>query len=182
MKKMLLNISLFEIGWLVCVLGGNTYAIAYTLVALVLHYRLVMNNPLEWKLLAAVVAVGCLWDWTMVMVGVIHYGEAGSFGIPIWLVCLWLLFATTFMHCLLWLRRYLRLVPVVAAVLGPATYWAGTALTDAELAAPLYQSLGVMALGWAVLFPFAVIYAGKLDNEYASKQQDDRAQARSAAV
>ena len=114
--------------------------------------------------------------------GIIVYADAGPAAIPVWLICLWFLFATTFMHCLLWLGRYLHLAIALAAVFGPATYWAGASLTDAELATPLAASLGVMALVWAILFPCGLIYAGKLNHEIASKLESRAAVPGSAAV
>jgi len=162
MKKILINLLLFQVGWMVCVIGGNLYAIGFTLPALLLHHWLVLENRAEWKLIAMVAAVGCLWDIGMAESGVIRYADASLLGIPLWLLCLWLLFATTFMHALFWLHRYLRLAAVLAALLGPASYWIGSSLSDASLALPLWFSLGIMACGWAILFPGGLYYAGRL--------------------
>ena len=162
MKKILINIALFQVGWVICVVGGNLYAIAFTVPALVLHNWLVLAAPVEWKLIAIVALVGSLWDIGMAQTGVIEYADAVLFGIPLWLFCLWLLFATTFMHALFWLHRYPWLAALLAAVLGPATYWLGSHLADASLSLPLWISLGTMAVGWALLFPFGLHYAGKL--------------------
>lgn len=162
MKKILLNLALFQIGWLVCVIGGNLYAVAFTLLALLIHNWLVLSSHTEWKLIAAVVVVGCLWDMTMANTGVINYADANLLGIPVWLICLWLLFATTFMHGLFWMQRYLWLAVIFAGVLGPASYWFGSQLTDASFGLPLATSLAIMAAGWAVLFPCGIYYAGRL--------------------
>lgn len=162
MKKILLNLALFQVGWLVCVIGGNAYAIVFTVMALLVHNWVVMSSRTEWKLIGIVVAVGCLWDIVMAKSGMISYADASPLGIPLWLVCLWLLFATTFMHSLLWLNRYLWLAVVFAAVAGPASYWFGTNLSDARLGEPLIVSLATMALGWGLLFPCGIYYAGKL--------------------
>ena len=94
MKKILINLSLFQTGWLVCVLGGDLYAVVFTLGALLLHHWLVLDDPREWKLIGAVVLGGCLWDTAMAQSGVIRYADALIAGIPLWLVCLWFLFAT----------------------------------------------------------------------------------------
>jgi len=161
-KKILINLALFQIGWIVCVLGGNLYAVLFTLLALCLHQWLVLSDRVEWKLIIIVVAIGCLWDFTMTQTGVIQFADTSPLGIPLWLVCLWLLFATTFMHGLFWLNRHLWLAVIFAAVLGPASYWLGANLTEAELGLPLMTSLLIMALGWGLLFPFGIYYAGRL--------------------
>ena len=160
--KIILNLCLFQIGWFVCVIGGNNYAVPYTLAALAVHQILLVNNRVEWKLIAVVAIIGCLWDISMDFFGVLDFGETSPIGIPVWLVCLWLLFATTFMHGLFWLSRQLWLAVIFAAVLGPMTYWLGTSLTNAQLGLPVLTSLIVMAFGWAMLFPFGIYYAGKL--------------------
>lgn len=162
MKKILLNLALFQIGWLVCVIGGDLYAVAFTLVALLIHNWLVLSSRTEWKLIGSVVLVGCLWDMAMAKAGVINYTDASLLGIPIWLMCLWLLFATTFMHGLFWMQRYLWLAVIFAALLGPASYWFGSTLADASFGQPLATSLAIMAAGWALLFPAGIYYAGRL--------------------
>ncbi len=143
-------------------MGGNVYAMAYTLVALLLHSWLILSDPVEWKFIAVVVVVGCLWDMLMVSAGIIRYDDPMLLGIPVWLACLWLLFATTFMHCLYWMRRYLPLAVIFAALFGPASYWLGSQIAGAELSQPLILSMVTMAAGWGVLFPYGIYWAGKL--------------------
>lgn len=156
MKKKILNLLIFQIGWLVCVVGGNFYAIAYTAIALVSHQYFVLERNSEWKLIAVVTVVGSLWDILMAFSGLIYFTDPDLLGIPIWLICLWVLFATTFMHALSWLIHYLWVAAFFAAALGPASYWLGTRLSDAELGAPILFSLFVMGFGWSILFPAGV--------------------------
>jgi len=165
MKKTLINLALFQLGWLVCVLGGNVYAVVFTLLALGIHQWLILVDRREWKLIGIVVLCGGLWDIAMAQFGVIHYASALPVGIPFWLLCLWALFATTFMHSLLWMRRYLWLAVLFAGVFGPLSYWFGASLTDAQLRAPVIGSLLIMAGGWALLFPCGIYYAAKLRQE-----------------
>ena len=172
MKKTLINLGLFQLGWMVCVLGGNLYAVVYTLLALSLHYWLVLDDQREWRLIAAVVVVGCLWDIAMAQSGVIRYGGGWLAGIPPWLVCLWVLFATTFMHSLRWLRSFPWLAAVLAATLGPASYWFGANIADAELRTPLWGSLGFMAMGWALLFPLGLVCSARLHTDKESSHEN----------
>ena len=110
----------------------------------------------EWPLIAIVTVIGSLWDMLMALSGMVYYADSGFLGIPVWLICLWVLFATTFMHALSWLSRYLSVAAVFAAVLGPASYWIGSELNDAYLGTPVLTSLLVMAVGWATLFPAGI--------------------------
>ena len=172
MKKTLLNLALFQLGWLVCVLGGNLYAGVFTLLALALHHWLVLEDWREWRLIAAVVLVGSLWDIAMAQTGAIRYGGGLIAGIPPWLVCLWAIFATTFMHSLHWLRKFPWLAAALAGILGPASYWFGAGLAGADLRLPLVSSLGVMAVGWALLFPLGMFYAARLKSDIRSHHEN----------
>ncbi len=173
-KKTLINLALFQLGWLVCVLGGNVYAVVFTVLALVLHQWLVLDDRREWMLIGVIVLGGCLWDIAMAQFGVIRFANALPVGIPLWLVCLWFLFATTFMHSLAWMRRYLWLAVPLAGVLGPASYWMGANLTESELRAPLMTSLLIMAAGWAILFPCGIYYAANLRQKSESAVVESR--------
>lgn len=174
MKKTLINLALFQLGWLACVLGGNVYAVIFTVLALLLHQWLVLDSRREWMLIGIIVLCGCLWDIAMAQFGVIRFANALPVGIPIWLVCLWLLFATTFMHSLLWMHRYLWLAALLAGGFGPASYWMGANLTDSELRAPLMTSLAIMAAGWAFLFPCGIYYAANLAKKGGSAAVESR--------
>ena len=159
MKKNLLNALIFQIGWFLCVLGGNVAALIYTPLALLFHHQFILTRPQQWYALLAIASGGCLLDISLVQTGIISFENADIAGIPIWLMCLWLLFATTFQYCLGWLRRYLWLAFLLAAVFGPMTYWLGANLADAIIAAPLFTSLAIMATGWALLFPTGIYFA-----------------------
>jgi len=156
MKGKIINLVIFQLGWMVCVVGGDLYAMAYTVAAVLIHHHGVLEKKSEWQLIAIVTLVGCLWDSLMVFSGVVYYPGPVFAGIPAWLVCLWILFATTFMHALSWLSRYLWLALVSGAVLGPASYWLGSELNDAYLGTPVLTSMLVMALGWGTLFPAGI--------------------------
>ena len=156
MKKILLNLAIFQVGWIVCVVGGDLYAIAYTAIALIIHQCYVLETNSEWQLIAIVTVVGSLWDILMALSGMVYYANSSLLGIPVWLICLWILFATTFMHALSWLSRYLWIAAGLATVLGPASYWFGSELSDAYLGTPILTSLVVMAVGWSTLFPAGI--------------------------
>ena len=161
MKKIILNLLIFQVGWLVCVLGGNAYALIYTPLALALHHWFVLERTSEWRFVALVAGTGCLWDALMVFSGVINYTDADLIGLPIWLICLWFLFATTFHHSLRWLANHLWLATVFAAVFGPFSYWAGSQLSNADIGLPIISSLFIIAAGWSLLFPAGIYIAGK---------------------
>lgn len=156
MQRNIINFLLFQAGWFVCVIGGNWYALAYTTAALFLHHRYVVRRRQEWWLVITIAAIGCLWDVVISLNGVIQFSGAVVIGLPLWLVCLWLLFATTLHHSLSWLSRHMWVAVVCAALLAPASYWAGGQLNGSLIRSPLVESLLVIAAGWVVIFSLAI--------------------------
>ena len=161
---------MFQLGWAACVLGGNTLAIVYTVTALLIHHRYLMEEKNEWQLILSIAIFGVSWDSLLVFFGLINYSNTGWFSLPIWMICLWLLFATTFMHSLSWMARYLWLAAIGGAVFGPMSYWAGVELSAAYFGASVLTSMLVIAAGWLVLFPIGIYMAGKLKG--VSKNSD----------
>jgi hypothetical protein len=147
---------MFQLGWAICVLGGNLMAVAYSLVALLIHHRYVLQSKSEWKVIGFIVLVGLTWDSLLVFFGLIVYPDAVWFNLPVWMVCLWILFATTFMHSMAWLSGYSWLSVFVGAVFGPMSYWAGVEFSDASFGASPIMSMVVIAAGWAILFPIGL--------------------------
>jgi hypothetical protein len=161
MKMKIINFVMFQLGWAVCVLGGNLAAVAYSVLALLIHHRYVVKSDAEWRLIIWVTLVGITWDSLLVFLGLIVYPDAVWLNLPVWMVCLWILFATTFMHSLSWLSRYRWLCVAVGFTFGPMSYWAGVELSDASFGASPITSMIVIAVGWAILFPIGSYMSGR---------------------
>ncbi len=151
-KQLIVNYLLFQTGWFVCVLGGNQAALLITVVFLLIHIRYITSWKKERELLAITLLLGSSIDSFLGHLGVFLFpGE--SLLLPLWLACLWLLFATTLRHSLAWTGRYKWAGAVTGAIGGPLSYYAGAQLTDVELAAPVWQSLLIIAAVWAAVIP-----------------------------
>ena len=161
MKKKIFNLVIFQLGWAVCVLGGNLLAVSYTLIALLIHQCYLVENKSEWKLIGLVALVGISWDSLLVFSGFILYPDAVWLVLPVWMLCLWLLFATTFLHSLNWLAGYLYLAAGMAAIFGPMSYWAGVEFSDASFGDSINTSLIVIGIGWIILFPLGIFMTGR---------------------
>jgi hypothetical protein len=165
MKKIILNLAIFQIGWIVAILGGNLYAFLYTVFAIAIHQQFVVEHVSEWKLIGIIVLVGFSWAMVMTQAQILFFPDADIFGIPLWLICLWVLFATMFQHCLRWLQPRRFLSAFFAAVFGPLSYWFGTQISSAEMAEPLWFSIIILSVGWAVFFPCGMHLAQKARGE-----------------
>ena len=81
---------------------------------------------------------------------------------PYWMVALWAIFATTLNVSLRWLRGRAVLAAALAAVGGPAAYYAGAQLGALKLVAP-GAALAAIGAGWAVIAPALLAAARRVD-------------------
>lgn len=158
LKAVLLNAAMFQIGWFLCILGGNAIALVYTLVAILVHAKYLLFCSREWYLLIAITLLGFCWDSALQAFGLISFSGGGVF-IPVWLACLWLLFATSILHSFAWLQHRLLLASILGAVAGPLSYFAGGKLGAAIFYEPSSLPLLVIAGGWAVILPLCLYFS-----------------------
>ncbi len=161
--KKVLNLVTFQVGWFACILLSEYtwVALAVTLVAVVLHHLVLVSNSKEWLLVAAFVALGFVVDSAFGAFGVLEFNSGSPF-IPIWLACLWVLFALTLCHGLYWLRAYPVVAIAFSAIGAPLSYLAGTKLTSVELNENIWLSLAVIGVFWAVLVPVTLWLAERV--------------------
>ena len=165
---MLANFILFQIGWFACVLGGAHdrpwlgAGIALTIVAW--HVGRAARPREELILVLLSGGIGAVADSVPVAVGWVRYasGTVVAGAAPVWLVTMWMLFATTLNVSLRWLRRDPLVAIGLGAVGGPLAYWGGARLGAMEFAAPV-AATAALAFGWAVLTPVLVRLARRFD-------------------
>lgn len=163
-KKILLNMMVFQVGWFVCILGGNEWAFLYTVIAISIHLYFFSRAFSEVWVIIAVTVLGCSWDSMLLYFGVFSFDADGYF-IPVWLGCLWLLFSCTLNHSLAWLKGKYIVAAIFGAVFAPASYFAGVQMSGAMFVMPLALSLSVIALGWAFIFPLGMHLVSGLSDE-----------------
>ena len=165
---MLANVILFQIGWFACVLGGANdrpwlgTGIALAIVAW--HVGRAPRPRAEVILVLASAGIGAVADSVPVAADWVRYasGTVVSGAAPVWLVAMWMLFATTLNVSLRWLRRYTFAAIALGAIGGPLAYWGGARLGAMEFVAPVAGTLA-LAIGWAVLTPLLVRLARRFD-------------------
>ena len=154
----LLNAALFQLGWFACVLGGDFIAVVVTATILFAHGQLFVLARREWLLIVGVALVGIFLDGVWVFSGVLDFPQAQSI-IPIWLVCLWVIFATSLCHSFYWLQRRLVLASLLGAMAGPSSYLAGAAMAGVVIAEPRVISIAAISIAWSLLFPLGLFIA-----------------------
>ena len=161
MRERVANAVLFQLGWLACVLGGNSLWLLLALAALVIHLRWISSWAAEGRLILCVVIVGTAVDSVLRYLDVFRFADASPL-IPLWLMLLWALLATTLRHCLAWSARPWWLASALGAVGGALSYYAGGRLAGVQFPYGEAATLIVIGLLWAGLFPLLHLMARRL--------------------
>lgn len=171
---MLLNFIGFQIGWFACVLGAAYgYPLLGPLVALPvlgLHLLSQTGRRMEIALLGSATVIGSLYDQTLLSLGLVSYNASlwSAAWLPLWMITLWLLFATTLNVSLKWLHGRYPLASLLGFIGGPLAYWGGEKLGAMQWLQPL-ELLIALAIGWAILMPILVRLAACLRHMAAQK-------------
>jgi hypothetical protein len=161
MRERIANAVLFQLGWLACVLGGNSLWLLLALAALVIHLRWISSWAAEGRLILCVVIVGTAVDSVLRYLDVFRFADASPL-IPLWLMLLWALLATTLRHCLAWSARPWWLASALGAVGGALSYYGGGRLAGVQFPYGDIPTLILIGLLWAVLFPLLHLMARRL--------------------
>ena len=165
---MLINIVLFQIGWLSCVLGASEgkpfLGPICVLIIVLLHLALAQSRINELKMITQVTVIGAMWESLMITTGLLTYlnGMIFEYFPPYWIIAMWFLFATTLNVSLRWLHHRMGLASVMGLIFGPTTYYAGAKLGGVSFTDPTV-SIIVVAISWAILLPIIVFFARRLD-------------------
>lgn len=157
--RWVLNLLAFQTGWFATVLSaanGLPWLGPVVVLAVVgLHLKLATQRLAELRLLLVALALGIVFEHALLLAGLIDYaGE--SVWVPVWMLALWPLFATTLNSSLAWFKPRLGLATLAGAVAGPLAYAGGAALGAITLNG---YALWVLAGGWAVAFPLLLAVA-----------------------
>ncbi|MEB2855042.1 DUF2878 domain-containing protein [Pseudomonas atacamensis] len=161
MRERIANAVLFQLGWLACVLGGNSLWLLLAVAALVIHLRWISSWAAEGRLILCVVIVGTAVDSVLRYLDVFRFADASPL-IPLWLMLLWALLATTLRHCLAWSARPWWLASALGAVGGALSYYGGGRLAGVQFPYGDIPTLILIGLLWAVLFPLLHLMARRL--------------------
>ena len=152
-----LNIALFQLGWWCAVLGAARQHVLFgpCVIALVLLIYIVPSRrrtrALALVLVALALGAACEVGLRAMGMTAFSTGPWSIAGVPLWMIALWGLFATTLTSSLRWLQGRWLLGSLFGAVGGSLSYVAGARLGALDL--PASASLWVIALLWALALP-----------------------------
>lgn len=159
MRSALGNFVVLQACWFCCVLGGargwpwlGPAAVAACLAA----YMAGSPAPAREASLAACAGLlGILLDSALAAAGVLRFPpDAPQIGlVPVWMIALWMIFATTLYTSMRWMAGRYALGSLIGAAAGPLSYLGGARLGAVELGPSPDAALAVVALEWAVAMP-----------------------------
>ena len=158
--KGLLNGLFFNASWLVLLLThSNLVAPLLVITHLALHRLWFLRQPREWLLIALVSAAGLIIDQLIFAASILTVNDTQSWP-PLWLSCLWPIFATTLSHVFKPLQQRLVLAALLGAVGGTGSYIAGVGMTSVTFGDAIWSPVCI-ALIWAVMMPLLCYMAGR---------------------
>lgn len=132
-----------------------------------LHLILTHRIKSDLWVMGVFLAIGFLIEFLNVKLGVLVFSwpYLSLFGVPVWLLSVWLSFAVLFGVTLRWMSGRYVLGSVLGAVFGPLSYWSGVRLGVAVFP-EFWVSMGVLSVVWAVGMP---VFLGVLKKVYGNE-------------
>lgn len=158
--SLFINVLIYQIVWFLCVFKGDTGAFL-SLILLAGHLIRSNHRREDLKMMLVLLFIGLVVDGAIRYTGYISYRVDGI-PIPFWLAVIWLALAILPNHSLRWLKGRPWLSSLFAAIGGPLAYWAGVRVGSAEFSQPLMQSIGLLAVVWALLWPLVMVIANHI--------------------
>ena len=167
-KRVVLNFVLFQLGWFACVLGAANqmpwlgFVIAASLAGIQLVF--IANPVKELQLMLVASVIGATFDQLILNHGVVHYQANGWSPtiVPVWIIGLWVVFASTLNASLRWMRHRYVIAVLFGAIGGPLAYMAAEKLGAVTLTITPSSHI-VLAVGWGVLTPLLMVLSKKFD-------------------
>jgi hypothetical protein len=166
------NFILFQLAWFACVMGAALampwMGVGVTFIILGWHFYCAKQAKPEMALMLAALFIGATFDQSMLTLQLIEYQAHGwsSWLVPVWILALWLAFASTLNVSLGWMHDRYVVAVLFGAAGGPLAYLAAQKLGAVTVqGSTAYVAL---AIGWGVITPLLVMTAKRF-NGFQSK-------------
>jgi len=159
--KIAVNFISFQIGWFSCVLmaANNTpeIGVIITLLLVLLHLFISNRKVNTLALIFLVTVIGSTWDSVLTQQNILVYtsGVLVEYMAPIWIISIWLIFATTLTVTFKWLYGKYWSAMVLGAIFGPLAYLGGSEL-GAVMIPDMLTAMLALSIGWALLMPLLI--------------------------
>lgn len=164
----LINILAFQLGWFSCVMGAAHHmpwlGVGVTIPLLVWHLSQAQDVHSELSLVLIAAVFGSLFDQSLLSLGFIQFPAADwpVFLLPAWMLCLWVLFATTLNVGLRWMRGRYLVGAIFGLLGGPLAYISGVKLGAMQFLQPTAIVIA-LGIGWGLFMPALLWLSARLD-------------------
>jgi hypothetical protein len=170
--RLLVGVLVFQGAWFACVLGAAQGRAGWGVVAVGVAVAVLLaaseRRGADLRLIAVALVTGVVWDSVLASTGVVEYASPGPWvgAAPTWILALWALWGAVLREPLRWLHGR----PVAGALLGGVggalSYAAAERLGACRFPEPAL-AWAVLAAGWALITPWQLALARRLDRETA---------------
>jgi Protein of unknown function (DUF2878) len=166
--RLAIIVLLSQVSWFACVLGAaanNAWVgPAVVLVSIAITLLLVDKPFSVLKLVLVTAALGFVVETLLISTGLISYAAPGAWpGFPpLWLIAMWIAFATLPNTALASLHGRILLQALLGLVGAPLAYFAGARLGAMSFNEPMFAGLAAIGLCWAVAFPALMVAARRI--------------------
>lgn len=163
------NAVVFNLLWAVTIIGAANFmpwlGVAAAAAMLAGHLWIMTNGHRELRLVLLTTAIGFGADSVFAATGVLQYssGLMTSWLAPVWILSLWVAFATTLNVSFRWLQSRPGLAMLLGAVSGPMSYYAGSRMGAVVMPDPALALIS-LSVAWAILMPLLLILASKMSS------------------
>lgn len=172
-RRLLTNVLVYQCAWVACILSAAAQrpwiGVMVAAAAVLLHLFSAPRPQREWPLILIAAMTGAAFESLLFASGWVRYSPVLLVGsmLPLWMVALWVAFATTLNVSLRGLRRHYWVTAFIAAFGAPLAYQSGAALGALQWVEAT-PALLLVATGWAVLLPLLMRTAQRFDGFAAS--------------
>ena len=161
------NFILFQLAWFACVMGAAKdmpwAGVSVTLIILCWHFYHAKQAKPEIVLMLTALFSGAIFDQSLLAMHLVEYHAHGWSNelVPVWILALWLAFASTLNVSLGWMHERYVVAVLFGAAGGPLAYLAAQKLGAVTVqGSTAYMAL---AIGWGVITPLLILTAKRFN-------------------
>ena len=170
MLKTITSVVAYQVAWCASAYGASHGSPGVGIAACAAALGLSLGLADAWKPLAMLALslglFGLVAESSMLSANLVSYSSPGPLTCvaPLWIVALWMTFATLIHPSMSWLRGRGVLASFFGAAMAPLSYLAAAKLNALQLLEPAWISLSAIAVVWSIAMPCALFLIAKFDN------------------
>ncbi|MCG8407826.1 MAG: DUF2878 domain-containing protein [Phycisphaerales bacterium] len=179
--RVIVNFVAMQAGWFICVMGAaaESFVVGPVFVAahLLLHFFLTPDRVRDVFVLLVAGILGIVADGTLMQLGAIAFdsGVIGGWIAPLWMIALWVNFATSLNLTLEFLHGRYVLSVLFGAFGGAAAYVGGARLEALSMPPGMWRGGAAVAVVWAVATPVLVWMSARFAQRFIRGKGDGAA-------